>query len=426
MLKKILFGTGHNLQRRIYLTNLCSSFLYSIQSAILLLIITRIAGLYEAGVFSIAYTTTQTLCSLGSFSIRNYQVSDVKNHYTFANYFSTRIITIGLMILSCLVCGIFMRLPINQFVILLLFALYRLIDCIEDVFHGEVQKRGRLDVVSVAMLLRISLSLFCFILTFLFTKDLILSSLILVLVSAVVWGILNKTIFLYYNDVELSFSIKRVFPLLKSCFPIFSGTILCNYLINAPKYSINRILNEEMQAIFNIIFMPIFVINILSSFVFKPHITSMGTWWNSGKTQQLTKSIFKQLFFIMGLTLSIAVIGYSVGCSILGAIYGVELTEYKYIFSLLLLFGGISSAATFLTVVLTVMRKQIWVIIGYIVAFGVNWFVMDSFVSCHKLLGASYGYGTVMTVSFMFFLICTILELLKKRVKLGGTNAILK
>ena len=41
------------------------------------------------------------------------------------------------------------------------------------------------------------------------------------------------------------------------------GAFLFNYLANAPKYAIDANLSEEYQTIFSILFMPIFVINIL-------------------------------------------------------------------------------------------------------------------------------------------------------------------
>lgn len=56
-----------------------ASLLYSFQSALMLLVVTRVAGLVVGGIFSIAYTVSQMFASVGSFSMRDFQVSDVRN-----------------------------------------------------------------------------------------------------------------------------------------------------------------------------------------------------------------------------------------------------------------------------------------------------------------------------------------------------------
>ena len=95
---ELLFGKGAPSPKRIYIWNLITSLLYSAQSALLLLVVTRAGGLEAAGIFSIAYTVTQTLASLGSYSMRNYQVSDTRGEFPFRTYYSSRVVTCLVMI----------------------------------------------------------------------------------------------------------------------------------------------------------------------------------------------------------------------------------------------------------------------------------------------------------------------------------------
>ena len=84
----------NRIEKSSVLWNMISSMAYSFQSAILLLVVTRVGGLFTAGVFSISYTVSQMFASVGSYSMRSYQVSDVNNKYTFYNYLSSRMISV--------------------------------------------------------------------------------------------------------------------------------------------------------------------------------------------------------------------------------------------------------------------------------------------------------------------------------------------
>lgn len=419
-LHQLLFGKKENIGKRVYIWNLCSSMIYSIQSAILLLIVTRIGGLYEAGVFSIIYTVTQTLASLGSYSMRNFQVSDVKNEYSFQNYFSSRIITCVLMVIACLGFGLIRQMPGDQLLVIFMFSMYRVVDGMEDVYHGVVQKKGRLDVVSIAMALRIGLSVIAFWVSYLFTKHLLAASTVLLLVSTILFLIFNKVIFTEYKEIKAHFSFQRVWKLLGVCFPIFFGAILYNYLVNAPKYAIDRNLTEEMQTVFNILFMPIFVINILSMFIFKPMIVRMSEMWAEGKIGKLAIQIVRQCVLICGLTLVVVICGYFAGCPVLALVYGVDLSAYPSLFALLLVFGGFAALATFLNVVLTIMRKQLFIIIGYIIAFLISVLILDKITIQYGINGAGYAYGIIMGITFVFFAICIVINMLlaKRKEKL--------
>lgn len=407
--RNILFDRYHDIQNRIYISNLCSSLIYSIQSALLLLVVTRVGGLYQAGIFSILYTVTQTLASLGSYSMRSFQVSDAKNEYSFNQYYSSRVVTCLIMLLICLAYAIINHLSMEQIGIVLSFGVYRAVDGMEDVYHGFVQKEGRLDVSSIAMSIRIVFSVIAFVVAYILSRNLLTASIFLSLVSLLVYLYLTYIIKLEYSDLHTSFGHSKVFSLLWTCFPIFAGAILYNYLVNVPKYSIDRVLNQETQTIFNIIFMPIFVINVLSSMVFKPMIVYMSVWWKEKKIRKIAWAICKQCAIILFLTMSVAVCGYLFGCQILGLIYGVNLIQYRSLFAGLLMLGGVAALGTFFSVILTIMRKQGYIIWGYLASLACSWFFIDRIVKKWGIYGAGIGYGMVMSVATLFFSLCIII-----------------
>ena len=82
--------------------NMMSSGLNSIVSMLLLWVVTRINGVFDAGIFSLGFSTSQMMLTVGNYGMRNYQATDLKNRYSMGVYLFSRIITSSLMILIVL------------------------------------------------------------------------------------------------------------------------------------------------------------------------------------------------------------------------------------------------------------------------------------------------------------------------------------
>lgn len=392
--------------------NMISSMLYSFQSAVLMLVVTRAGGLSQAGVFLIAYSVSQMFASIGSFSMRDFQVSDTKNKFAFDTYFSLRIITVIIMLLSCLCYSLGYGYRGEKILALMLLSLYRMIDCFDDLFHAEYQKKGRLDIAAKIFACRIFVASVVFCCVYYVSHSLVRAALSM-LASAMIISFLCDHSFNKYYQIAGKFSLNGVRDLLISCLPICIGAFLYNYLVNSPKYAIDRILGEEMQAIFNIIYMPVFMIAMLSMFVFKPFIFSMGKAWSNNDMIRLSKMIIKQSFIICGLILIVLFCGSLLGIPVLSFIYGVDLTEYKKMFIMLLAFGGVVAFNSFGGAILTIIRKQRYILYAYLIALAVDLLLMDKMVEKYKLFGADLVYGIVMSTILVVYVTVIFSTLIK-------------
>ena len=408
MLHRILFGNKENLTRRIYFWNLCAGLAVSFQSAVLLLAVKRAGGDFAGGVFVILYTVPQMLYALSAYSMREFQVSDVKGEYRFSDYYTSRLVTSALMLLACLGYGIVRGLTPYRMTVLLLLAAYRVTESIEDVYHGEFQKRGRLDAAALSVTLRVSISTVVFCIVYGLSKDLISASAGMTASALLIFLVCNRTILGQFADVRRGLAANRLIRLLFVCFPLFLGAILYNYLVNAPKYSIDRILGEEAQTVFNILFLPVFVTNAVCLPIAKPMVKQMGVWWNERKAGDFVKAAVRQGLIILGINLVIIGGGYLLGCPVLGWVYGADLSEYPVTLAAFLCFGGIAALAAYLAIILTIMRKQWLIIAGYLTGYVVSLFVTDSLVRSHGIPGAGYAYGVIMAVVFVTLLCATI------------------
>ncbi len=404
VIEKILFGAGEKGKSADFFWNMCASIVYSFQSAILLFVVTRISGLFVAGIFSISYIVSQTFAVVGSYSMRNYQVSDMKNKYSYGTYIYSRIISTIVMFVTCMVYSLLEGYTGEKLVLIAILCVYRAVDGYEDVYHGEMQKRNRLDVASRIVTYRIVISSAIFAIGVLCTNNIIFSTALLT-ISAVLlsWGM--NAVAISVMDMQQKPQKNQVWKLLFEVAPICIGAFLYSYLVNSPKYAIENILSDDMQTIFNIIFMPVFVINMLSSFVFKPYVARMGIYWNEKKQKEFIKLLLLQVGCVLGITAIVMLAGFILGIPVLEFIYGVDLKQYKLLFMMLLAFGGITALDAFALIVLTVMRLQNVVLVSYIVSLIVDVIFMNSLVIKYHMMGAGLVYGMSMVVILLVSLV---------------------
>ena len=82
-----------------FMWNMAGSLCNSLSSMLLLIIVNRISGESRGGFFALAYSTAQLLFSVGGFEIRPVQSTDIKNKFTFNQYFTSRMLNCIIMLI---------------------------------------------------------------------------------------------------------------------------------------------------------------------------------------------------------------------------------------------------------------------------------------------------------------------------------------
>ena len=388
MIKKILFGSKDKMKSA-YLWNTCAAMLNAFQTVFILMLISRIDPVIDAGVFTIAFAIGNLMMAIGKYGIRQFQVSDVEEKYSFKEYTVARIITSIIMIAASFVyVGVNLASGLydsSKSIVIILICLAKVIDAVEDVIHGMFQQYLRLDVAGK-----------------------ILSSAVALLVSFIQFVILNYTAIRGFEIKKKTFEIKNVKNIFVECFPLFIASYLVIYIGNAPKYAIDKVMSSEAQACFTYIFMPVFVISLLSQFVYQPVISKMALLWHEKKISQFNKLILRQIALILLLSVAAIIGGYLLGIPVLSLIYGVDLTDYKKALVILLIGGGALAIVNFLQMIITVTRKQKLLNIGYLLAFLLFVFGGKTITEKHGMIGISVFYTAVVMILGAVFIVLTI------------------
>ena len=397
-LRSLILGNGKNLGHKTYLWTVTSGLMYAGSSVIMLWAVTQILGAAEGGVYSICFAVSQQLLTLGWYCMRTFQASDIQHMYAFKDYFASRIITVGLMMLAGMAWVLFSRFTLEKAALTLIFCLYRGGEAFSDVFEGLYQQKGRYDLSAKGVFIKYLVSTSSFIIALYVSKNLIVSACCLVLAHWIVFLVYDSAVVSAFESFTVQFRFGHLRRLLLACLPLFIGSFLSGYINNSAKYAIDAYLASEIQTYFNILFMPAFVINLFGGFILKPQLSVLATQFGQGQVKKFLLTMGKQIVYTLLITLVCMTGGYLFGIPVLSWFYGVELEGYRGVLMVLLAAGGVSALYGGFYYCITLMRRQYMVLVGYGSVFLLSLVLMPFAVRTAGLVGAAWGYLLLMIV----------------------------
>lgn len=402
--------------------NTLGSFVESLLSAILLMFCTRLNGTKIAGMFSISFATATILNSIGDFGIRIYQVTDTNRKYKFEDYLLARIVVVISMVIIGIIFVNFSGYTLEKLWICISLIAFKVIDNLSETYQGEFQLRDRLDLGGKSMVIRVLSSLVMFFIADMITKNVIISCVALVATNLILFLIWDVRILSKLQKIEIKFNKLHIKEILAECFPLAISTCLSLYIINATKYAIDNFGDYTMQTYFNVIYMPTFVINLVSAFVIKPFLKPFGDLWNNRKYFKFIKSIICIILILAGATVCIDIACALFGVPLLSFIYGIEITPFKMEMILLVVSGFFYASSTVILYALSTIRKQKLTTVAYIITAIIALIVSNICVSKWQMKGAILS--NMVTTITLFILLTTffVYEINKEKNRKNGKN----
>lgn len=420
-IKGLLLGKGTSVKKDFF-WNMMGSGVFSLASMLLTYLTIRMIGEDGGGIFSIAITLSQMFAYIVYYETRNYQITDVKDEFHFSDYYMLKIVNSVLMMVVCIGYVAIKQYDLSKVAVVLLVCVYRLIDGFADVFESQFQKKGRLDIAGKSLTFRTILSVLAYFIALGITKDLILSVIIAIVFAIIGMFIFDILIFKGFGSLKFHFQFSRLVQVWKACFPLFIGTFLWTYLLSASRIAVDDCMASKYQAYYQVLFMPVSVINLFAGFIFRPMLMELARLNDQGKGKEFWLKIGKMIGFIMIFTLACMVGAYLVGVQILGVMVNCNLDAYRGVLTLLIFAGGFNAVAVALYYVLTIFRGRISIIVGYVVASITAYIISPIMVRAKGLSGGAWSYFIAVLVLSIIFVIC-ILIMQNKKKKTVGENA---
>lgn len=382
-------------------------------SLFFMIIATRVNGVDDAGVFTIAFSTACILYAIGLYAGRVYQVTELNKNITDKDFIINRLITCFSMIIFLILFCVVRNYDIEKSIIFLLLTIYKALEAFSDVVYGVLQKNDKLDIVGKSLFGKSLISIILFLVIDILTKNMIISiiSMIIACILIIIFYDFRKTY--SYIDLKIKIDWHNVLNILKKGFFVFAISFLGMYVVNAPKYSIDSFLTNDYQTIFGIIVMPATIMSLIAQFLIHPYLNKILEFYKTKNLKGLEKVLLKIIGIIILFGIIATILGYVIGTQVLGLIYGLDLSMYKVSLAIIIISATLYTIGTVCSSILTTVRETFSQFIIYL---GVSIFAFIISATLTKFLGINgsiIAYFFIMTSQCLAYFIYTKLKLKK-------------
>lgn len=351
--------------RKDYIWNSIGSFLQSAISPVLLIIITRMNGIEDSGLFSFAMSISIIFWAIALWGGRTYQVSDIKKEFSTGGYITVRLITAVIVtVVSVLFCLI-NDYTLTKTTLILILVLFKLIESLADVLYGILQINNKLYIAGFSLFIKAVGGAVLFTFINAITHNVIYSSLSLLLINVAV-------IILYdmprirklqtsskKTTRKISFYINEALVIMKRTAPVFIVIFLTMFSLNIPRYFLDKYHQDEI-GYFGVMAMPITLLALFISFIIQPNIVGLSKLLAQKNIKQFDAMVAKIVVIALGIGVATLLATWLAGVWAINWVFAITIDEFE-VELIIMVIGAISGAITSIYInILIIMRVFKW------------------------------------------------------------------
>lgn len=350
----------------IFYNSFGTMFYYGCQWLTTLLVV-RLSGYADSGVYSLAMTFTAAFAILALFNTRQYQVSDVTGEYSDRTYIYSRFAAMVIAFSICVAGLCVNRYTPYQWGAILLYMIYKCEEAWIDVYHGIDQKNGRMDYICYSYIARgvLMMGSFCGILYL--TKNLVSAIGTMMLTTFLVAVFYDRRIAEGFISKDSRADKNGIKKLMFAMLPLAVVAMTNNLSISFPKYFLQMYFGDEALGYYSSVATPSMIVQVGASTIFVPLITPLADRLQDNDKKGFCR-ILKQVAVVF-LVLSVLALLASawLGEWFLVLVFKEEIRPYVYLFVPIIVSTLLISVNACLFPVCTVLREikgQLFVGIG--------------------------------------------------------------
>ena len=323
-----------------------------------------VLDLASVGIFSFALMASQLLYTVGLFGANDLQMTDYDHRYRFGDYFKVKVVSTLAAMLICFILPGLLGLHGRKMACLFLLTAYMLINSAAELYQSMLFQAQRLDLSGKMLFFRMTVSLAGFAVVILIKRSLLQACAVLLLVNFAATCFSVRRWCGAYRDSPCILRDGKEKELFIESFPLCLSVLGFLLNINAPKFLINYFLTDEIQGIYTILFMPVYAVNLISQFIFKPYLIKYAR--NLEKQDgSFEKLLLSQTLFI-GLCAGLAAFGmWLLGPWLLKLLFSKDLTAYRGWMGVFMVSGGLMALNQLCYYLLVLLKRQKMILANY-------------------------------------------------------------
>lgn len=379
---------------------------------IITILVVRLSDYENAGILSVAMTTSNIFFVIANYGMRSFQASDINIEYTNRQYLFSRYVTVTIGTISCLLFAKISGYDGEHFEAILFFMLYKALEAFSDVLFGIMQRGHRLKTAGISLIAKGVLSVVAFVIGMLITNEMSFALLLMFLTSlltVLLYDIpqtlrVDVSIFRFKKE-----DIKLCFFLLKACFAMFLVSVAPMILQAIPKLSFEKMYSAAELGIYSSVSAPTVVLSTLVSCIMIPFLPQFASAIYNEDRKKLLRLLLSFVIAVISLGALASIAAVCFGGFALSILYGDELHNYN----MLLMYSICSVTLTGLLYCFNALfisgRKIPLLAAIYIVADFICYLISPSLITSRGI------YGITDSLLITQLLQCTVLILLSIR-----------
>lgn len=344
-------------QKKDYIWNSIGSFLQSAISPILLIVITRLNGVGDSGLFSFAMSLSVVFWAISLWGGRTYQVSDAKKEFSSGDYIVVRFISSLIVAVFSISFCILSGYDLIKTELIMVLVLFKILESIADSMYGVLQIHNRLYIVGISLTMKSVFGFMLFTLVDILTKNIIYGALSIFIVNIAVVIFYDIPWMKHVESVGLTKkNIMQAGKIMKKTAEVFVVVFLTMFSLNIPRYFLDKYHYDQI-GYFGIMAMPITLLTLFISFVLQPNVVNLSELLKKKKIKEFTKIVSKIDFITFTLGILFVVSSYLIGVWALNTVFGIDINNFRIDLTIMVI-GAVANAFVSIYVNLLIILRR--------------------------------------------------------------------
>ena len=344
-------------QKKDYIWNSIGSFLQSAISPILLIIITRLNGVGDSGLFSFAMSLSVVFWAISLWGGRTYQVSDVKKEFSSGDYIVVRFISSLIVAVFSISFCILSGYDLIKTELIMVLVSFKILESIADSMYGVLQIHNKLYIVGISLTMKSVFGFMLFTLVDILTKNIVYGALSIFIVNIAVVIFYDIPWMKHVESVGLTKkNIMQAGKIMKKTAEVFVVVFLTMFSLNIPRYFLDKYHYDQI-GYFGIMAMPITLLTLFISFVLQPNVVNLSELLKKKKIKEFTKIVSKIDFITFTLGILFVVSSYLIGVWALNTVFGIDINNFRIDLTIMVI-GAVANAFVSIYVNLLIILRR--------------------------------------------------------------------
>ena len=344
-------------QKKDYIWNSIGSFLQSAISPILLIVITRLNGVGDSGLFSFAMSLSVVFWAISLWGGRTYQVSDVKKEFSSGDYIVVRFISSLIVAVFSISFCILSGYDLIKTELIMVLVSFKILESIADSMYGVLQIHNKLYIVGISLTMKSVFGFIIFAIVDILTKNIVHGALSIFIVNIAVVIFYDIPWMKHVESVGLTKkNIMQAGKIMKKTAEVFVVVFLTMFSLNIPRYFLDKYHYDQI-GYFGIMAMPITLLTLFISFVLQPNVVNLSELLKEKKVKEFTKIVSKIDFITFTLGILFVVSSYLIGVWVLNTVFGIDINNFRIDLTIMVI-GAVANAFVSIYVNLLIILRR--------------------------------------------------------------------